>query len=323
MQVFSSAEAIDREARRVARTPIGSIVEAIGNTPLVRLRIFEREFPKAEVYAKLEQFNPGGSVKDRPARQMVLDALSSGVLTPEKILIDSTSGNTGVGYSLVGAALGIKVQLVMPSNVTPGRISIARAYGTEIIFSDPLEGSDGAIVLAREILAQDPTRYFYPDQYSNAANPRAHYLSTGPEITALLGKRLTHFVAGIGTSGTVMGTGRFLHEYNPKIRVIAVEPSDPFHGLEGLKHMESSIVPAIWKPHEVDEIISVDTEPSWELIERVGREEGIFAGHSSGGALEATRIILEKHPEAVVVVIFPDGGTRYLAPEETDRAYAW
>jgi cysteine synthase B len=315
-----SIEEAMRGARRHA--PLSSILDAIGNTPLVRLRLFAREFPKAEVYAKLEQFNPGGSVKDRAARQIITDALQRGDLRG-KILLDSTSGNTGVGYSLVGAALGVPVHLVMPENVTPGRIALARAFGTEIIFSDPLEGSDGAIRLAREVIAREPGRYYYPDQYANPSNPGAHFRTTGPEIAAALGARLTHFIAGIGTSGTVMGTSRFLKQFHSKITTIAAEPADAFHGLEGLKHMASSIVPPIWKPQELDEIIPVETEPGWEFSERLAREEGIFAGHSAGGALEAARLVLTRHPEAVIAVIIPDGGTRYLAPAESDHAYSW
>lgn len=309
-------------ARLSRRGPASSVLDLVGNTPLVRLRLFEREFPKAEVYAKLEQFNPGGSVKDRAARQIITDALARGDLAG-KILIDSTSGNTGVGYSLVGAALGLSIHLVMPENVTPGRIALSRAFGTEILFSDPLEGSDGAILKVREVIAADPGRYYYPDQYANPSNPGAHFRTTGPELVAALGDRLTHFVAGIGTSGTVMGTSRFLKGYNPNIYTVAAEPADPFHGLEGLKHMASSIVPPIWRPQELDEVIPVETDPGWELSDRLAREEGIFAGHSGGGALEAARLLLARNPEAVIAVMIPDGATRYLAPSEMDHVYPW
>ncbi|MCS6798858.1 MAG: pyridoxal-phosphate dependent enzyme [Myxococcota bacterium] len=261
---------------------IDGVVDAIGQTPLVRLRRVGREVPGVEIWLKLEFFNPGGSVKDRAARQMLLDAVADGRLTRERRIIDSTSGNTGVAYAMLGAALGYGVTLVMPANVSAARKNITRAYGAELVFSDPMEGSDGAIRKVREMVAQQPERWFYPDQYSNPSNPLAHYLGTGREILDQIGDRITHFVAGLGTSGTMMGTTRRLREHRRRIHCVAVEPAEPLHGLEGLKHMATSIVPAIYDPSLPDEILAVGTEEGWELAERLAREEGLHVGHSTG-----------------------------------------
>jgi len=295
------------------------VLDLIGGTPLVRLRSFERGLPGIELWGKCEWKNPGGSVKDRPALQMVRDAIAEGRLTREKTLIDSTSGNTGVAYSLIGAALGYRVALVMPKNVTPARKHITRAFGTELIFSSPLEGSDGAIRMVREIVAAHPERYFYPDQYSNESNPKAHYLTTGPEIWEQTGGRITHFVAGIGTSGTVMGTGRRLHEYARGVQVVAVEPEAALHGLEGLKHMQSAIVPTIWRPDEaIDRILPMSTEEGWDTAEKIACDEGLHVGHSAGAAVAAAlrvaRECVERNQAAVIVTLLPDGGARYFNP---------
>jgi cysteine synthase B len=300
---------------------IDSIVELVGNTPLCRLRTLERDLPGVELWAKCEFKNPGGSVKDRPALQMIRDAEADGRLKPGKIIIDSTSGNTGVAYSMIGAALGYAVALVMPRNVTQARKHIAHAYGTEVIFSSELLGSDGAIRMVRELVARDPERYFYPDQYSNESNPRAHYLGTGPEIWEQTEGRVTHFIAGIGTSGTIMGTGRSLHERSRDIQIVAVEPDDALHGLEGLKHMASSIVPAIWRPQEaVDRILPITTEEGWDTSERLMRQEGLFVGHSAGAAVAAAlrigRECVQAGRPAVIVALVPDGGPRYFGPGE-------
>jgi cysteine synthase B len=301
-------------------------VDLVGRTPLVRLRRFDAATPGVEIWAKCEFRNPAGSVKDRAARQMMLDAIAAGRLGEGVTLIDSTSGNTGVAYAMLGAALGVKVALVMPENVTPMRKKIAGAYGAELVFSSPMEGSDGAIHRVRELVAERPGRYFYPDQYSNDSNPRAHYLTTGPEIWEGTRGRVTHFVAGIGTSGTVMGTGRRLKELRPEVQVVAVEPDDAMHGLEGLKHMASSIVPAIYHPEELDRVIPMSTEEAWEVTERLAREEGLFLGHSSGAALAgALRIARELHGAGrpgVVVTVFPDAGTRYLVTGTWERRSA-
>ncbi len=249
-----------RSARR-----LDSVVDAVGDTPLVRLRHVASGAPDVAVYAKLELANPGGSVKDRPALRMMQDALRDGRLTSDKTLIDSTSGNTGVAYSLFGAALGVKVSLVMPLNVSKPRKDIARSFGTDIVYSDPMEGSDGAIRQVRAIVARDPGKYFYPDQYANPSNPLAHYDGTGREILDAVGDRVTHFVAGLGTTGTMMGTTRRLKEHPRPIRCIAVEPSEALHGLEGLKHLASSLVPPIYDPNVPDEIFPVTTEDGWNM----------------------------------------------------------
>lgn len=306
---------------------IESVVDAVGNTPLLRLRQVTRDAPGVEVYAKLEFMNPGGSVKDRPALRMMQDALADGRLSPGKILIDSTSGNTGVAYSLFGAALRVPVQLVMPSNVSKPRKDIATAFGTEIIYSDPMEGSDGAIRLVREIVAADPDRFFYPDQYANPGNPRAHYDGTGREILEAVGDRITHFVAGLGTTGTMMGTTRRLKEHGAPIRCIAVEPDDPLHGLEGLKHLASSLVPPIYDASVPDETRTCSTEAGWDMADRLAREEGLHVGHSSGAnvhvAVQLAEELAREGKRGCVVVIVCDRGDRYFAPLSWKRRYVW
>ncbi|MBI3071297.1 MAG: cysteine synthase family protein [Deltaproteobacteria bacterium] len=314
------------QAPRAIDEPAG-ILRLVGNTPLVRMRNVGREFKHVEIYAKLESFNPGGSVKDRAALSMIRDGEARGALTKDKVIIDSSSGNTGVAYSLIGAALGYKVALVMPENVTQARKDITRAFGTELIFSDPLEGSDGAIRLVRKVVADEPGRFFYPDQYANAANPRAHEVGTAEEIIADVGARITHFVAGIGTSGTIMGTGRGLKKFRRDIHVVAAEPAEPLHGLEGLKHMASSIVPPIYNVGELDEVLSIDTEPAWDLAERLPHAEGIFVGHSAGagllGALKIAERLESRGESGVIVTLFPDGGDRYFAKLRWERKSAW
>jgi S-sulfo-L-cysteine synthase (O-acetyl-L-serine-dependent) len=289
------------------------ITRLIGHTPLVRVRLFERESPNVEVYAKAEWFNPGGSVKDRAALAMIEDGEKRGALTREKTIVDSTSGNTGIAYALVGAAKGYRVKLVMPGNVSAERKALVVAYGAEIVYSDPGEGSDGAILKVRELVAQDPDRYFYPDQYSNPANPRAHYEGTAVEVLEQTDGRITHFVAGLGTTGTFVGTSRRLKENDPSIRCIAVEPEDSFHGLEGLKHLPTAIVPRVWDPSLADEVWDCPTEPAYDLARQVAREEGLLVGHSSGAALWAVRKLAATIREGVVVTMFPDSGDRYLS----------
>ena len=300
-----------------------SIVDAVGNTPLVRLRSLEKEAPAVKIYLKLEYANPGGSVKDRPARQMMLDAIADGRLTNDKILIDATSGNTGVAYSLFGAAMGYRIQLVMPSNVSKARKDITQAFGTEIIYSDPMEGSDGAIRKVRQLVAEDPDRYFYPDQYSNPSNPRAHYLGTGAEILEQVGDEVTHFVAGLGTSGTCMGTTRRLREHSRKIECIAVEPAEALHGLEGLKHMASSIVPEIFDPKLPDEILPVGTEAGWDMSDRLAADEGLHVGHSTGANVAGALQIAKRIEEGCIVAIACDRGDRYFAPMKWEKHYEW
>jgi cysteine synthase B len=289
------------------------ITKLVGHTPLVRVRMFERDFPNVEVYAKAEWFNPGGSVKDRAALSMIEDGERRGALTHDKTIIDSTSGNTGIAYALVGAAKVYRVNLVMPGNVSAERKALVTAYGAEIVYSDAGEGSDGAILKVRELVSMDPDRYFYPDQYSNPANWRAHYEGTGPEIIEQTEGRITHFVATLGTTGTFVGTSRRLKEHNPSIKAIAVQPEDAFHGLEGLKHLPTAIVPKIWDASLPDEVWGAPTEPAYDIARAVARTEGLLVGHSSGAALWAVRRLAEVIREGVIVTVFPDSGDRYLS----------
>ena len=297
---------------------MASILDLIGNTPLVELQRLTRHLPEnIRILAKLERFNPGGSVKDRPALWMIRDGIAKGALTPGKIILDSTSGNTGIALAMIGASLGYRVRLVMPGNVSDERKRICRAFGAEIIFSDPLEGSDGAILKAREIYADNPEHYFKPDQYNNPANPQAHEESTGPEIWRDTEGRVTHYIASLGTSGTLVGTGRYLKRMNPDIRIIAAEPDSPFHGIEGLKHIESSIVPGIYDETLHDEKIGISTEAAYEYTQRLAAEEGILSGLSCGCALAAAltlgeRLAAAEGKPAEIVAIFPDGGEKYL-----------
>ena len=303
----------------------------IGRTPLVRLHRFEREVPAGvELYAKAEWQNPGGSVKDRAAARMILEGEASGRLTPGRTILDATSGNTGIAYAMVGAARGYAVKLCVPENASSERKLMLRALGAELVLTNPLEGgTDGAILEARRLYAEDPDKYFYPDQYNNDANWRAHYDTTGPEIIEQTGGRLTHFVAGLGTSGTFVGTGRRLRQFNPAIRLISFQPEGPFHGLEGLKHMESAIVPGIYDPTLADEDLRISTERAHELVRRLAREEGLLAGISSGAALSAMLDVargLDRGAAGVprvIVTIFPDGAAKYLSdrfwtPDEND-----
>jgi cysteine synthase B len=283
--------------------------------------------PSVEVYVKLEFCNPGGSVKDRPGLRMVQQALETGELHSGKTLIDATSGNTGVAYSWIGAALGVKVALVMPANVSKARKDITQAFGTELIFSSPMEGSDGAIRKVRELVAEHPERYFYSDQYSNPNNPLAHYHGTGVEILDALGDRITHFVTSLGTSGTVMGTTRRLREHPRPIKCVAAEPAEALHGLEGLKHMASSIVPNIYDPEYPDEILPVQTEDGWDMAERLAEEEGLHVGHSTGANVWAAVNLAEQlHQEGrggCVVTIACDRSDRYFAPMKWEKKYVW
>ena len=289
-----------------------SVVENIGNTPLLRLTDPAIP-PRVEVYAKLEFFNPGGSVKDRPARRMIEDGERDGLLEPGKVILDSTSGNTGIAYAMIGAAKGYRVKLAMPANVSRERKAILAAYGAEVVYTDPGELSDGAILEARKMYEADPDRYFKPDQYNNPANWHAHRDTTAPEIWQQTGGRVTHFVATIGTSGTVMGTGRGLKAFNPAVEVIAAEPADPFHGIEGLKHMESSIVPGIYDEGFLDHKIPVDTEDAYDTALRLPVEQGVLVGQSSGGAYWAAIEVARQLEEGVVVTIFCDSGDKYMS----------
>ncbi len=302
---------------------IDDVTQAVGNTPLVRLRRIERDCPGVKLYLKLEYANPGGSVKDRPALQMMLDAIADKRLDASRTLIDATSGNTGVAYAIFGAALGFKVALVMPSNVSQARKNITRAFGTELIPSDPMEGSDGAIRHCRRLVEAEPDRWFYPDQYSNPSNPKAHYLGTGREILEQVGDEITHFVTGLGTTGTMMGTTRRLREHGRKIQCIAIEPAEALHGLEGLKHMGSSIVPPIYDANVPDEILPVGTDQGWDMADRVAREEGLHIGHSSGANVFGALEVAKRIEEGCVVTIACDRGDRYFAPMKWEKFYEW
>lgn len=288
-----------------------SIIDLVGDTPLVRLRKIERDLPGVELYAKAEWKNPGGSVKDRPALRMIQEGIASGQLTPDRPILDATSGNTGIAYAMMGAAMGYTVTLCVPENVTPERKRILRAYGAELVFTDPLEGSDGAIRTAQMMNDAEPGRYFYADQYNNPFNWRSHYDTTGPEILRQVGARLTHFVAGLGTSGTFIGVGRRLREFKRDVVLASVQPDSPLHGLEGLKHMESAIVPGIYDPALADEDVRVGTEESYEMTRRLAQEEGLLVGISSGANLAGALKVARK--DAVIVVVFCDGGERYLS----------
>ncbi|MDX8398082.1 MAG: cysteine synthase [Mariprofundaceae bacterium] len=296
---------------------MATILDLIGNTPQVELTHITQHLPdNIRIHAKLESFNPGGSVKDRPALRMVQEGIASGELQPGKTILDSTSGNTGIALAMIGAVLNYKVRLVMPGNVSDERKRICRAYGADLIFSDPLEGSDGAILEARRIYESDKDRYFKPDQYNNPANPMSHEQSTGPEIWRDTDGRVTHFIASLGTSGTLVGTGRALKRYNSNIQIIAAEPDSPFHGIEGLKHIESSIVPGIYDASVYDTKIGISTEEAYDLTQRLASEEGLLCGQSCGCALAAALKVAEKLALAgqagEIVAIFPDGGEKYL-----------
>ncbi len=290
-----------------------SVLDLVGNTPLVRINKLARHLKNVAIYAKLEGYNPGGSVKDRPALQMIMDAENSGKLTNAKIILDSTSGNTGIAYAWIGAFKGYKVELVMPMNVSEERKRIVRAFGANIIFSDPLEGSDGAILKSRKLLEENPVKYFKPDQYNNSSNSKAHYLTTGKEIFEQTDGLVTHFVATIGTGGTIMGTGKRLKEFNSGIQVIAVEPEFPLHGIEGLKHMASSIVPGIYHENKLDGKIPAPTEESYVMAKRLALEEGLFVGQSSGAAMWAALELAKDLDAGLIVAVFPDGGDKYLS----------
>jgi cysteine synthase B len=295
-----------------------SVLDLIGNTPLVRLSSFEAGLRNVELWAKAEWRNPGGSVKDRPAARMILDGERAGVLTRDKIILDATSGNTGIAYAMIGAARGYRVRLCVPSNVTPERKRILHAFGAEIVFTDPMEGSDGAILKAKAMYAADPDSYFYADQYNNPGNWLSHYDTTAPEIFEQTEGRLTHFVAGLGTGGTFIGTARRLRELNPAIRLISVQPDSPLHGLEGLKHMATAIVPGIYDPSLADEDIGVSTEEAYELTRQLARA-GLFVGISSGANLAGALHVARRASDAVVVVVFCDGGEKYLSERFWDE----
>jgi cysteine synthase B len=303
--------------------PIGAgVLDRIGNTPLLRLERVGKEFPNAGFYAKAEWLNPGGSVKDRPALSMIREGERSGALRPGQTILDATSGNTGIAYAMIGAALGYPVTLCLPSNASAERKRILSAYGAQVVLTPADDGSDGAIRRAREIYASEPGRYFYPDQYSNPANWQAHYRTTAPEIWEQTLGRITHFVAGLGTSGTFVGTARRLKELNPAIRCISLQPDSAFHGLEGWKHMASAIVPSIYDPSVADADIEVQTEGAYRLLKRLAREEGMLVSPSSAAALTGCMQVaasLRPGERAVIVTIFADAAEKYLSERFWDE----
>jgi len=303
-----------RETHLIEPPTAASLESAVGNTPLLPLRrVTACLSPHVQVLAKAEWFNPGGSIKDRPALNILRIALLDGRLTPGKRLLDSTSGNMGIAYATFGAVLDIPVTLALPSNASSERIVILRALGAELILTDPLEGSDGALRVARKLAEDDPDRYFYANQYDNPANWQAHYYTTGPEIVQQTGGRVTHFVAGLGTSGTLTGVTRYLRQYNPEIQAIASQPDAPFHGLEGLKHMPTAIRPGIFDPGLPDRTIEISTEAAYAMVLRLAREEGLFVGISSGAAAVAALQVASELDRGTVVTVFPDAGYKYLS----------
>ena len=283
----------------------------IGNTPLLRIRNIAIPNDYVEIYAKAEWFNPGGSIKDRPVLNMLLEAEKSGKLTKGKIIIDATSGNTGIAYAMIGSALGYKVMLALPANASPERKQTLRAYGAEILETNPLTGTDGAQQHVKEIVAAHPDQFFYPDQYNNPSNWRAHYNTTAWEIWNQSRRRVTHFVAGLGTTGTFIGTSRRLKDIDSSVQCISFGPDSPLHGLEGLKHMPTALVPGIYDPALADEHLTVSTEESYAMVRQLARQEGLFVGISSGAALVVSLKLAERIESGVIVTIFPDGGARY------------
>lgn len=305
---------MDIKEKAMIRPTSASVLDLVGNTPLLKINKITKDLPSGvEIYAKLESFNPGGSVKDRPALRMIEDAEKAGRLTKDKIILDSSSGNTGIAYAWIGSYKGYRVDLVVPENVSDERKKTLHAFGANVIFSDPLEGSDGAIRLSWKLYVDNPDKYCKLDQYNNPSNSDAHYDTTGVEIYEQTEGHVTHFMASIGTGGTIMGTGRRLKEYNKDIQIIAVEPDDAFHGLEGLKHMDSSIVPGIYHEEEYDSKIPAPTDASYAMVKRLAREEGIMVGHSSGAVMWAAMELAKTLKEGMIVVIFPDGGDKYLS----------
>jgi cysteine synthase B len=317
------------DTKQITAKPGLSLPERIGSTPLVRLEAPVRGLVGITLLGKAEWANPGGSVKDRAAASMIQDARGRGLLVPGKTVLDASSGNTGIAFAMLGAALGFPVQLAMPANVSPERKRMLRAYGAMVDWTNPDLGSDGAIRRARELAGNDPDRFYYADQYSNDANWLAHYRTTGPEIWQQSAGQITHFVAGLGTSGTFMGVTRRLKEFNPAIQAISFQPDSPFHGLEGLKHMGTSLVPAIYNPHLADRSLEVETEAAYAMVKRLAREEGLLVGISAGEAVVASaKIAAEENAagrQAMIVTVLPDSADKYLSErfwEEDGWAYS-
>lgn len=301
-----------------------SLLTSIGNTPLIEIHEMTRHLKRVRIFAKAEWLNPGGSVKDRAGLKIIEDGERSGRLTRDRIILDSTSGNTGIAYAMIGAIRGYRVELVVPANISEERNKTLLAYGANLIYTDPLLGSDGALLEAKRLYEQSPDRYFKGDQYNNPSNWRAHYETTGVEILYQSRGRVTHFIAGVGTGGTLMGTGRRLKEYNPKIKIFGVQPDNGFHGIEGLKHIETAIRPGIYDESLLDGTFFVNTEDAYEMVNRLTKEEGLLVGPSSGAAFWASLKMAELIESGVVVTIFPDGGDRYFSTfyKEKDRRMA-
>jgi cysteine synthase B len=312
---------VDLAHKQLIAPPQAGLEAAVGNTPLLPLRrITANLSPGVEVFAKAEWFNPGGSVKDRPALNILKTALAQGELAGGRRLLDSTSGNMGIAYATFGAAMDIPVTLAIPGNASPERLAILRALGAELILTDALEGSDGAILAAQKLAAEQPERYYYADQYNNPANWQAHYTTTGPEIARQIQGRVTHFVAGLGTSGTLVGAARYLREYSPDIEIIAVQPDAAFHGLEGLKHMPTAIRPGIFDASLPDRTLEISTEAAYEMTLRLARQEGLLVGVSAGAAAAAALQIAAELREGVIVTIFADAGYKYLSEKFWESA---
>ncbi len=298
-------------------TSASTVLHTIGSTPLIRINALASGIdPRVRIFAKLERGNPGGSVKDRAAFRMIQDAEDAGLLTRDRTILDSTSGNTGIAYAMIGAVKGYRVRIVIPENASVERKKIMAGFGAELVLSSPFEGADGAIHLAKDILNKDSGLYFQPDQYNNPANPRAHELTTGPELISQTQGSITHFIACVGTGGTIMGTGRALRKFNANIRILSVHPDNSMHGIEGTKYLEEgAIVPGIFDKSFPDERLTMDTETAFAITKRLAREEGMFVGTSSGAALAAALSVARKLEQGTIVVMFPDGGDRYLSRE--------
>lgn len=312
MENQPSFTTLDKAVMEIQSATPASLPDLIGNTPLLRLNNLNPN-PKVEIYAKAEWANPGGSVKDRPALKMIREAERAGLLTKDKTIIDATSGNTGIAYAMLGAALGYKVELCLPQNASAERKRILQAYGAHVVLTDPMAGTDGAIIEVRRRVAESPDKYVYLDQYNNPANWQSHYETTAPEIFNQTGGRITHFVAGLGTSGTFVGVSRRLRELKPDARLISMQPDSPYHGLEGMKHMPTAIVPGIYDPTLADEELEVMTEDAHEMARRLAKHEGWFVGVSAAANIVAALKVASRIESGVIVTILCDGGSRYLS----------
>jgi cysteine synthase B len=318
LQIRQIRDEVDSE-KGVKRERVSSLLNFIGNTPLIQIQKTARHLKRVQIFAKAEWLNPGGSVKDRAGLRIIEDGERSGQLTPGKVILDSTSGNTGIAYAMIATIKGYQVELVVPANLSEERKKTLLFYGANLIFTDPLLGSDGALLEARRIYESNPDRYFKGDQYNNPSNWRAHYETTGIEILQQSKGRVTHFIAGVGTGGTLIGIGRRLKEYNPDIKIYEVQPDNGFHGIEGLKHIETAIRPGIYEESVLDGTFFVRTEEAYWMAIRLAKEEGLLVGPSSGAAFWASLKLVESIDSGVIVTIFPDGGDRYFSTAYLDK----